>query len=112
MRIIHCSADICDVYMFGDLFFVSSRIRHTMCALVTGVQTCALPISHDQLAGLVSSMARSSSDLRDCFPTIADSTYRNVPEGVRGFTEDLRSEERRVGKECVSTGRSGWSPYH
>src|SRR3546814_556737 len=27
------------------LFFVSSRRRHTMCALVTGVQTCALPIS-------------------------------------------------------------------
>src|SRR3546814_18750198 len=24
----------------------------------------------------------------------------------------LRSEERRVGKECVSTGRSRWSPYH
>src|SRR3546814_12116148 len=24
----------------------------------------------------------------------------------------LRSEERRVGKECVSTCRSGWSPYH
>src|SRR3546814_15975832 len=23
-----------------------------------------------------------------------------------------RSEERRVGKECVSTCRSGWSPYH
>src|SRR3546814_13925771 len=23
-----------------------------------------------------------------------------------------RSEERRVGKECVSTGRSGWSPIH
>src|SRR3546814_5678785 len=27
-------------------FFFSSRRRHTMCALVTGVQTCALPISH------------------------------------------------------------------
>src|SRR3546814_4815204 len=26
-------------------FFVSSRRRHTRCALVTGVQTCALPIS-------------------------------------------------------------------
>src|SRR3546814_14289414 len=26
------------------LFFFSSRIRHTRCALVTGVQTCALPI--------------------------------------------------------------------
>src|SRR3546814_18475095 len=24
----------------------------------------------------------------------------------------LRSEERRVGQECVSTCRSGWSPYH
>src|SRR3546814_19425714 len=25
---------------------------------------------------------------------------------------DRRSEERRVGQECVSTFRSGWSPYH
>src|SRR3546814_3993198 len=25
---------------------------------------------------------------------------------------DMRSEERRVGKECVSTCRSRWSPYH
>src|SRR3546814_3121792 len=28
----------------GYLFFFSSRRRHTRCALVTGVQTCALPI--------------------------------------------------------------------
>src|SRR3546814_10266760 len=28
-----------------ELVFVSSRRRHTRCALVTGVQTCALPIS-------------------------------------------------------------------
>src|SRR3546814_11775743 len=27
-------------------------------------------------------------------------------------TLDARSEERRVGKECVSTCRSRWSPYH
>ena len=26
--------------------------------------------------------------------------------------KELRSEERRVGKECVSTCRSRWSPYH
>src|SRR3546814_13646693 len=26
--------------------------------------------------------------------------------------ETVRSEERRVGQECVSTGRSRWSPYH
>src|SRR3546814_1119523 len=31
--------------MFGYMiFFFSSRSRHTRCALVTGVQTCALPI--------------------------------------------------------------------
>src|SRR3546814_12788485 len=30
-----------DLYVY---FFVSSRRRHTRCALVTGVQTCALPI--------------------------------------------------------------------
>src|SRR3546814_14260214 len=30
--------------MLFDVFFFSSRRRHTMCALVTGVQTCALPI--------------------------------------------------------------------
>src|SRR3546814_10086169 len=36
------------VLLFHDLvwlFFFSSRRRHTRCALVTGVQTCALPIS-------------------------------------------------------------------
>src|SRR3546814_2497821 len=31
--------------MNGNVFFFSSRRRHTRCALVTGVQTCALPIS-------------------------------------------------------------------
>src|SRR3546814_4959648 len=30
--------------------------------------------------------------------------------GVRAIA--VRSEERRVGKECVSTCRSRWSPYH
>src|SRR3546814_3320051 len=30
--------------MWYSLFFFSSRRRHTRCALVTGVQTCALPI--------------------------------------------------------------------
>src|SRR3546814_18993163 len=28
------------------------------------------------------------------------------------LSHDMRSEERRVGKECVSTCRSRWSPYH
>src|SRR3546814_3233880 len=29
-----------------------------------------------------------------------------------GYRPSRRSEERRVGKECVSTCRSRWSPYH
>src|SRR3546814_12147416 len=41
-------------------------------------------------------------------------------EGAQKIVDDaraahdayLRSEERRVGKECVSTCRSRWSPYH
>src|SRR3546814_16198514 len=33
------------------------------------------------------------------------------PPLVTGFAAS-RSEERRVGKECVSTCRSRWSPYH
>src|SRR3546814_16937298 len=28
------------------------------------------------------------------------------------YNDTFRSEERRVGKECVSTCRSRWSPYH
>src|SRR3546814_18778212 len=44
-----------------------------------------------------------------------------VPERQRGSAvphvpllagQTVRSEERRVGKECVSTCRSRWSPYH
>src|SRR3546814_1611378 len=31
-------------FVFCFVFFFSSRRRHTRCALVTGVQTCALPI--------------------------------------------------------------------
>src|SRR3546814_4196935 len=36
---------ICSSHLYLIFFFFSSRRRHTRCALVTGVQTCALPIS-------------------------------------------------------------------
>src|SRR3546814_6622968 len=47
-----CFNFICVVSVAGALcccifFFFSSRRRHTRCALVTGVQTCALPICPD-----------------------------------------------------------------
>src|SRR3546814_10057635 len=35
--------------------------------------------------------------------------YLRIVERLRAAR---RSEERRVGNECVSTGRSRWSPYH
>src|SRR3546814_3977688 len=34
------------------MFFFSSRRRHTRCALVTGVQTCALPISNQPFSAM------------------------------------------------------------
>src|SRR3546814_7162665 len=37
------------VFFVMMLFFFSSRRRYTRCALVTGVQTCALPISDQAL---------------------------------------------------------------
>src|SRR3546814_15843260 len=46
-----------------------------------------------------------------------DGTGRFDPERFRDTAQIdqvrmIRSEERRVGKECVSTCRSRWSPYH
>src|SRR3546814_15393965 len=37
---------------------------------------------------------------------------RTIELGAKGQAELTRTEERRVGKECVSTCRSRWSPYH
>src|SRR3546814_8612324 len=42
----------------SSVFFFSSRRRHTRCALVTGVQTCALPISIGVAAPLLLVFAR------------------------------------------------------
>src|SRR3546814_4437201 len=37
---------------------------------------------------------------------------RPIIDGAMVFITTCRSEERRVGKECVSTCRSRWSQYH
>src|SRR3546814_20237277 len=39
-------------------------------------------------------------------------TIAAAVEEQAAATREIRSEERRVGKECVSTCRSRWSPYH
>src|SRR3546814_14838319 len=43
-----------------------------------------------------------------------ESRFACAKRSMPGRAEQLRarSEERRVGKECVSTCRSRWSPYH
>src|SRR3546814_10439070 len=100
------------VFLLYVVFF-SSRRRHTRCALVTGVQTCALPISSIAVV-----------QARPFFPSMFIEQEPQIPsrQDLRKVTvlstsflilisASSRSEERRVGKECVSTCRSRWSPY-
>src|SRR3546814_4449946 len=48
--------DRCQLWIrwMWSFFFFSSRRRHTRCALVTGVQTCALPISSARIINMIS----------------------------------------------------------
>src|SRR3546814_5547414 len=96
------------------VFFFSSRRRHTRCALVTGVQTCALPICRSRRqAGQPVDLARIGWDeVTDTMQVNLDIGYGLVPlVDERRGAPLMRSEERRVGKGCVSTCRSRWSPY-
>src|SRR3546814_5129399 len=102
------------------LFFFSSIRRHTICALVTGVQTCALPICETAIASDAGFLSIAAVLL--AFRWHAPPALWVFAFGVVGFAvldctflylvSQGRSEERRVGKECVSTCRSRWSPYH
>src|SRR5258708_30240045 len=68
--------------------------------LVTGVQTCALPIS---------SRARLWHRYCPSLPCACSSRQvQRRSKRPQGRRKTQRSEERRVGKEC----RSRWSPYH
>src|SRR3546814_17637278 len=99
-------------------FFFSSRRRHTRCALVTGVQTCALPICPAGECG-----GRGRHRLADfglagqgnLARHLASRRVEDVTEAAARpldllAIEVMRSEERRVGKECGSTCRSRWWP--
>ena len=96
---------------------------------VTGVQTCALPISGSQIVFFISGNGRHIEALDHC-PTSLGVQVHHIISGAfislfpDGDVDDIfthkglirnpayhkltRSEERRVGKEC----RSRWSPYH
>src|SRR3546814_8626838 len=88
-------------------FFFSSRRRHTRCALVTGVQTCALPISAFAEAHLT---VRQPPRQR----------MMDVTDGVAAETDDFRFVEEFVGFEhfpkagaliAVDGGREVHTPY-
>src|SRR3546814_10730470 len=104
------------------IVFFSIRRRHTRCALVTGVQTCALPICFQlekrgdvvaegraigqKIGAGVARVVRTLDDMNRVQPgdvLVADMTDPDW---------EPRSEARRVGNACVSTCRSRWSPYH
>src|SRR3546814_3965668 len=95
------------VYLSFCFFFFSSRRRHTRCALVTGVQTCALPISSFLLFGLNTGDPYMMLTIAPVISFFAQGAFSGLM-----INATRRSEERRVGKECVSTCRSRWSPYH
>src|SRR3546814_9886551 len=116
MMVIICSVFVI-LYVFF-VFFFSSRRRHTRCALVTGVQTCALPIC--RLVGRTLGGRRSAPRADLQHPALLGPRRAGHPDDrlSQGLSAPLRlvpqprSEERRVGKEGVSTCRSLWSPYH
>src|SRR5256885_8855289 len=110
---------ICDASMpsvvshIGAFFFFQAEdgIRDYK---VTGVQTCALPISPApatrsapaiRLAGAGGGLWRKSSARRCGTSGRALFLSGDLPDRA---DQVVRSEERRVGKEC----RSRWSPYH
>src|SRR5256884_4738080 len=76
---------------------------------VTGVQTCALPIYYSKIFDKTDVMIAARDGVK-----LHTEIYspKNVSEPRPIIFErtpyGLRSEERRVGKEC----RSRWSPYH
>src|SRR3546814_84201 len=71
------------------IFFFSSRRRHTRCALVTGVQTCALPILKDKFFGHVIDGAVVESIGGGTMPVIDPSTGIQIATAASGETADV-----------------------
>src|SRR3546814_17394376 len=68
-----------------------------------------------QAQGIQFRVTGLDQQFRQLFPQSFSSALRTNDQVIAARTRldtALRSEERRVGKECVSTCRSRWSPYH
>src|SRR3546814_6041735 len=80
-------------------FFFSSRRRHTRCALVTGVQTCALPIF--DLADIVVTAQKRAERLRDVPISIGVMSGETLDRATVGGTAEALS---RVAGVSTTTG--------
>src|SRR3989440_6028979 len=103
-----------DGNVFSLLFFFFQAEDGIRDLIVTGVQTCALPISL-KAKGDPKLLAEHSIEVARLLYQAgaldgAERYYEKIPTGVSSYyaSREERSEERRVGKEC----RSRWSPYH
>src|SRR5205823_9349143 len=98
----------------GDLFFFFQAEDGIRDKLVTGVQTCALPISHGARQAHGDVAAPRHADIPERVPGTARGrlrvlpflTARRAPTVAAPVRALNRSEERRVGKEC----RARWAP--
>src|SRR2546430_8863031 len=96
-------------------FFFSSRRRHTRFDCDWSSDVCSSDLAAAGATPAEDADAEGTIELRMKDPDRTVHVRRVVipglegePAGVLTLHEDVRSEERRVGKEC----RSRWSPYH
>src|SRR3546814_6645289 len=85
------------------LFFFSSRRRHTICALVTGVQTCALPIS--MVSGdKVVEFEYADKDIADEATNAVSYQFMQGQDGYRFLHDWIKAgllEKTSTAKVCV-----------
>src|SRR3546814_12101974 len=69
-------------------------------------------LSPDDIARAFAEGRRKKSDPPDLWRRYLNAVRQQALHLARAGQVVIRSEERRVGKECVRTCRSRWSPYH
>src|SRR3546814_10930742 len=103
MRISDWSADVCS----SDLAIAEGTATAT--AAVTATAAIASVAAFHVFQRIV--ILPHGRDRSENVTILLDKFLRIAIQLVGDFLLDVRSEERRVGKECVSTCRSRWSPY-